>query len=90
MMIEKFTQHVSQNFSFLKNKKLLLALSGGVDSVVLTHFLYNLNYDISVAHCNFKLREADSDGDEFFCKNFAKKFNIPFFTTSFSTKKYAL
>ena len=47
-MLQKFQQHIQNEFSFLHGKKLLVAISGGIDSVVLTHLLSNLNYGISL------------------------------------------
>ena len=63
-MIEKFKKHLEENFAFLKNKKILLGVSAGVDSLTLLELLNKLNYDISLAHVNFKLREESSDLDE--------------------------
>jgi tRNA(Ile)-lysidine synthase len=88
-MLEKFEQHIANNFSFLKNKKVLVAVSGGVDSVVLTMLLHKLNIPISLAHCNFKLRENDSDLDEQFVKNLGDKLNVKSFSIQFDTEKYA-
>lgn len=88
-MLIKFKKHIQQKFSFLKDKKLLVAISGGIDSVVLTHLLYELNYNIALAHCNFMLRGKQSDKDELFIKEFGKKLQIKTFTTSFNTSNYA-
>jgi tRNA(Ile)-lysidine synthase len=88
-MIAKLQQHIHQKFSFLKEKKLLIAISGGVDSVVLTHLFYQLNFDISLAHCNFNLRGAASDKDEYFVKELGKKLTLKTFSVSFETEKYA-
>lgn len=88
-MLEKFQQHINLKFSFLKKKKLLIALSGGLDSVVLTHVLHKLNFDISLAHCNFNLRGIESDKDETFVENLGEKLDVKTFTSSFETKKYA-
>jgi tRNA(Ile)-lysidine synthase len=82
-MLQKFTTHIDANFPFLKDKKLLIAISGGLDSVVLTHLFSALNYTISLAHCNFKLRETASDLDEKFVRNISQK------TYVFETEKYA-
>ncbi|WP_370640660.1 tRNA lysidine(34) synthetase TilS [Flavobacterium sp. SM15] len=73
----------------MKGKKLLLAISGGIDSMVLLHLLKQLNFDISVAHCNFKLRGEESDGDEAFVKLICENFNVVFFVNHFNTKEYA-
>lgn len=63
----------------------LLALSGGIDSMVLAHLLIDAGVLFAVAHCNFKLRAADADGDEAFVKTFAESHNLACFITSFDT-----
>lgn len=81
--------HINQNLSFLNGKKLLIAISGGIDSTVLTHLFYNLNFEISLAHCNFLLRGKESNKDEVFVKELGKKLKVPTFTIQFETVKYA-
>tara|TARA_R110001592_G_scaffold20317_9_gene82665 strand:- start:5472 stop:6782 length:1311 start_codon:yes stop_codon:yes gene_type:complete len=88
-MLQKFKEHININFPFLKDKKLLIAISGGVDSVVLTHLLHELNFDISLAHCNFQLREKESDLDEEFVKLLSQKTSNQIFTIKFDTEKFA-
>ncbi|WP_405564555.1 tRNA lysidine(34) synthetase TilS [Polaribacter sp. Asnod6-C07] len=88
-MLQNFKEHINNNFPFLKDKKLLLAISGGVDSVVLHHLFYQLKIDISLAHCNFKLREKESDLDEEFIAKLAKANNKPIFTINFDTVVFA-
>jgi len=88
-MLQKLANITQQNFPFLKEKKLLIAISGGIDSVVLTHLLSALNFNISLAHCNFNLRNTESDLDTVFVKKVAKELKIKCFTTSFETKKIA-
>jgi len=88
-MLSKFQKQLSENLPFLKEKKLLLAISGGIDSVVLVTLLKQLNYDISLAHCNFKLRGNESDGDEQFVRDFASKNDLELFVTSFDTNSFA-
>ncbi len=88
-MQQEFNNHINKNFVFLRDSKILIAISGGIDSVVLTYLLQQSNFDISLAHCNFNLRGKESDKDEEFVKNLAKKLNIPFFVTHFKTKQYA-
>ncbi|OIQ18041.1 MAG: tRNA lysidine(34) synthetase TilS [Flavobacterium sp. MedPE-SWcel] len=88
-MLNKFQNQLIQNFSFLRDRKLLLAISGGVDSMVLLHLLNHLNYDIAIAHCNFNLRGDESNGDEQFIRDYAKENNIEVFVASFDTNSFA-
>ena len=88
-MIEEFKEHIEDNISFLKGKKIFVALSGGLDSTVLTHLCYQLGLEIGIAHCNFGLRGNESDGDERFVKLIAKKMGVPFFTTCFETSIFS-
>ncbi|PQJ75687.1 tRNA lysidine(34) synthetase TilS [Polaribacter gangjinensis] len=88
-MLQKFIQHINTNFPFLKDVKLLLAISGGLDSVVLMHLCNQLNLQISLAHCNFKLRNEESDLDEEFVKKIGQISSNQIFTTYFETEKIA-
>ena len=88
-MLQKFKKHITKEFPFLKDTKLLIAISGGVDSVVLFHLFHKLNYDVSLAHCNFKLRGKESDLDEEFIKNLNQISSNQIFTIIFDTEKYA-
>ena len=88
-MQQKLSNHINKKFPFLKDKKLLIAVSGGIDSVALTHLLSILNFNISLAHCNFNLRQKESDLDEVFVKELGEKLNIKVFTTHFNTEKFA-
>ncbi|MEQ5792419.1 tRNA lysidine(34) synthetase TilS [Muricauda sp. NFXS6] len=88
-MFPKFKEHIDQEISFLKGKKLLLACSGGLDSVVLMHLCEATNLNIVLAHCNFKLRGGESDGDEDFVRQLAFKFGIQVFVKQFETEQYA-
>ena len=88
-MLNKFQNHINANFSFLQDKKLIVATSGGMDSMVLVHLFQKFNLNFALAHCNFQLRGAESDGDENFVKDYAKHNNITFFVTKFDTKNYS-
>ena len=88
-MLQKFQNHINANFGFLKDKKLLLAISGGMDSMVLVHLFQKLNLNFALAHCNFQLRGAESDGDENFVAAYAKLNNIACFITKFDTSNYS-
>jgi tRNA(Ile)-lysidine synthase len=88
-MLKKFEKHINLSFPFLKEGKLLIAISGGLDSVVLTHLLHKLNFDISLAHCNFNLREDESDTDEKFVINLGNRLTTKTFTIWFDTNQFA-
>ncbi len=88
-MIKNFKTHIENNLSFLKESKLLIAISGGIDSVVLAHLCHKLNLNIALAHCNFNLRGAESDADEDFVVELAKNLNLEVFTQRFDTEAYA-
>lgn len=88
-MFSQFQNHLTANLPFLKDKKLLLATSGGIDSMVMAELFHRLGYNISLAHCNFNLRGAESDGDEVFVRKYAADNNIPVFVTSFDTELFA-
>lgn len=87
-MLSRFSTYIHRDFSFLLEKKLLLACSGGLDSVVLLHLCVALELDICVAHCNFNLREVESDGDEAFVLGLSKKLKVPVKVKSFDTQEY--
>ncbi|MFY8110718.1 MAG: ATP-binding protein [Flavobacterium sp.] len=84
-----FYQHLQSQFPFLENKKLLLAVSGGIDSMVLLHLLQQLPYTIAIAHCNFQLRGIESFEDQSFVQEYALQHQIPFYCTQFDTQAFA-
>ncbi|MGL5112526.1 MAG: tRNA lysidine(34) synthetase TilS [Flavobacterium sp.] len=84
-----FYQKLQTQFPFLENKKVLLAVSGGVDSMVLLHLMQQLPFEIAIAHCNFQLRGIESFEDQSFVQAYAKDHQIPFFCTQFDTKAFA-
>ena len=88
-MLLKFQNHLNTNLSFLKGKKLLLAVSGGIDSMVLVHLCHQLNLDFAIAHCNFQLRGVESNQDEAFVTHQAELLKIPIFIERFDTQTFA-
>ena len=72
-----------------KHDKVLIAVSGGRDSIVLLFVLNQLEFNIEVAHCNYKLRGEESEKDEQFVKNLCNQLKVPFHQKSFDTKKLA-
>jgi len=88
-VLEKIQNHIKSRFPFLEKSKLLIAISGGMDSVVLTHLCHRMKLNIALAHCNFNLRGDESDADEDFVLQLAEDLNIEIFIESFDTEAYA-
>ncbi len=89
-MLQKFENHIAQNFPFIIGKKLLLANSGGLDSMVMLDLFHKLPFEIAIAHCNFQLRGLESFGDQRFIQDYAKANEIPLFLTQFDTEAFAI
>jgi tRNA(Ile)-lysidine synthase len=91
MLMPQFQQYLKDNFNFLPATgcKLLLAVSGGIDSVVMTDLFYKAGFDFIIAHCNFQLREEESTRDELFVKELGEKYNKEVLSERFETKEYA-
>ncbi|MGC4021539.1 MAG: tRNA lysidine(34) synthetase TilS [Cyclobacteriaceae bacterium] len=88
-MKEEFLRFISKkNLCSLKDK-ILLAVSCGVDSMVMLELFHESGFKISVAHCNFQLRGNESDGDERLVKSICEKHSIPFFSKRFETNQFA-
>lgn len=87
-MLTEFKAHINLNFPLLLKDRLLVACSGGLDSVVLTHLCHSAGLHIALAHCNFRLRGSQSDADETFVKELAQQLGVDFFVTHFDTLGY--
>ncbi|PLX11296.1 MAG: tRNA lysidine(34) synthetase TilS, partial [Marinilabiliales bacterium] len=88
-LLHKVKRHIADNELFDKQSKLLVTVSGGVDSVVMLNVLSELGFNLSIAHCNFKLRGVESDKDENFVRNLAMHMNLPIYVQEFDTEIYA-
>jgi len=88
-VVTAFKKHIAAHFPALADQKILVACSGGLDSIVLLHLLQKIGLTLGVAHCNFKLRGAHSDADLSFVETIAANLGVPVFTTVFDTKTYA-
>ena len=88
-MLIEFRNFIQKEDLFMPKAKVLLAVSGGVDSVVMTDLFLKAGYSFGIAHCNFQLRGVESGLDQKFVKALAKKCNVPFYLNKFSTKDYA-
>ncbi|HSP12396.1 MAG TPA: ATP-binding protein, partial [Salegentibacter sp.] len=88
-MEKTFKNLIKSDFPFLSNSRILLAVSGGLDSVILTYLSHVAKLDFAIAHCNFNLRGKESDADEKFVKNLAGEMDVRVFSQNFDTNKYA-
>jgi tRNA(Ile)-lysidine synthase len=88
-MLSKFKKHLEEQFPKTLTRKILLAVSGGVDSVVLAHLCRQAGLDIALAHCNFNLRGEESEGDESFVLELADALETEIFIEGFETEAYA-
>jgi tRNA(Ile)-lysidine synthase len=88
-MQQYFLKNIIEKKLFGPNQKVLLAVSGGIDSMVLLHLFEKSGFDYGIVHCNFQLRGAESDGDEEFVKRQVLIHGIESFFQTFDTKEYA-
>lgn len=91
MLLQQFQANRKQTFPHLSinNCHLLVAVSGGIDSIVLIDLLHKSNLPFSIAHCNFQLRGEESRRDETFVKELAKQYYKEIFIKRFDTQNYA-
>ncbi len=88
-MFKTFRKYILKNHLFDKNQSILLANSGGIDSMVMTDLFLKMNISIELMHCNFNLRGNESNADEHFVKKFAAENGIPIHIKRFNTLGYA-
>lgn len=88
-LLQRFAEFIKKENLFSPKDKLLLAVSGGVDSVVLSELCYQSGFDFIIAHCNFQLRSEESDRDEKFVRELAKKYQVEIKVKKFETENYA-
>ena len=86
---ERVARYISQKKLFMPADKILVALSGGADSVALLYLLQTLGYECEAAHCNFHLRGEESDRDETFVRQLCAKRQVPLHTVHFDTLRTA-
>lgn len=84
-MIQRLIHFITENKIFDKSHKILVGVSGGIDSVVLLDLLDKAGYSMAIAHCNFQLRGAESDKDERLVHALALKYDISIFKIAFDT-----
>lgn len=86
---QAFETFLQENQLIAPTDRILVAVSGGVDSMVLAHLVRQSNQKFGIAHCNFRLRGAASDADEQFVRDLANAWEVPVYIHHFDTKKYA-
>ena len=88
-LLDQFITNIQQQYLFQKNDYLLLAVSGGADSVALCQLCFQAGFHFQIAHCNFQLRGEESERDEKFVEKLAEKYSTKVFVKGFDTKAYA-
>ena len=88
-LIHKIQHTIAKHNLCNKQDSILVGVSGGMDSVALCKVLHHLGYSVAIAHFNFMLRGAESDGDEKYVSELAKSLNVKIHTQTYDTKKYA-
>ena len=88
-MLKAFNTFIANNNLCLPHNKIVVAVSGGADSVVLLNLFVRAGYDVAIAHCNFKLRGDESDEDERFVKALATKYAVKAFVKTCPAEDFA-
>jgi tRNA(Ile)-lysidine synthase len=89
MLTKEFEKYIEQERLFGKEELLIVALSGGADSVALLRLMINAGYRCEAAHCNFRLRGEESDRDERFVTELCDRLGVKLHKTHFDTAEYA-
>jgi tRNA(Ile)-lysidine synthase len=88
-MYGRFLDYISEKKLLKGSERILLAVSGGIDSMAMAHLMIKAGYKTALAHCNFSLRGREADLDELFVKKYALKNKITFHSVRFETLEYA-
>ncbi len=86
---DNFKDYIQKKNLFIPGDNLIVAVSGGIDSVVLCDLCNQAAFNFTIAHCNFQLRGEESGRDEIFVKSLGEKYNVKVFVKKFETDKYA-
>ena len=89
MIERKVIRYIEEQQMFTRQSRIIVALSGGADSVALLCILLRLGYSCEAAHCNFHLRGEESIRDQSFVEELTRKLGVPLHLVHFDTKAYA-
>ena len=89
-MVDQFLAYISEKELFSRENKILLAVSGGIDSVVMARLFADAGFSVGIAHCNFELRAEESDEDEKFVRKLARKMGAEYHVKHFDTEQFAV
>src|ERR1700761_505530 len=87
--VKHFTDFIKRNNLFDSSSRVLAAVSGGMDSVVMSYLFKSAGFNFGIAHCNFQLRGNEALNDQEFCNTLAAQLRVPFHTINFNTAEYA-
>jgi len=88
-LLEKFGRFIKRHQLFIPSDRILLAVSGGIDSMFMAWLFNVCDFSFAIAHCNFMLRGEESQADERFVVDFAATIGVPVFTRQFETLAHA-
>ncbi|MHC1776680.1 MAG: tRNA lysidine(34) synthetase TilS [Lentimicrobium sp.] len=88
-MLEPFKHYIESHHLFRADEPILLAISGGVDSMVMAELFHRSGFNFAIAHCNFGLRGSESNQDEAFVAGMADAYGVKIFVKHFKTREYA-
>ena len=86
-LLQRYQEFIKKENLFSPKDKLLLAVSGGIDSVVLCELCKQAGYDFTIVHCNFQLRGEESERDEQFVRGLGEKYKVEVKAKKFETEK---
>jgi tRNA(Ile)-lysidine synthase len=89
-MLQQFLNHIKINDLCLESDRILLAVSGGLDSMVMLQLFKEAGFNVGVAHCNFQLRGDESEGDAQFVELTCRQLQIPFYLKQINTESIAV
>lgn len=89
LMLQQFKDFIRKENLFSREDRILLAVSGGMDSVAMAELFHRSGQSFAIAHCNFNLRGEESDLDEHFTEKLARRYKRPFYSRRFETASYA-